>query len=80
MDALRLVNAKILDLLAKSLSDKPNTKASKEAVNQLRTENAAVRPKNPWLGTPGKGLHMRTESESNRYNIPLPSRIFNRHM
>eukprot|EP00026_Physarum_polycephalum_P010463 Phypoly_transcript_10627.p1 GENE.Phypoly_transcript_10627~~Phypoly_transcript_10627.p1 ORF type:complete len:322 (+),score=67.44 Phypoly_transcript_10627:248-1213(+) len=65
LEALRLVNAKIMDLLARSLGDTHNNKPTKAAVTQLREENARSTPKEPWLAAPAKGLHVRTASESN---------------
>ena len=67
MEAIRLVNAKIMDLLTRSLEESHHhTKSAKSVVNQLRSDNARVTPKDPWIPIPTKGLHMRTESESNR--------------
>ena len=69
METLRLVNAKLMDLLSKMLEENQQlSKDSKAIVNQLRTENARIATKQPWLANPTKGLHLRTTSESNRFS------------
>lgn len=72
IEAIRIVNAKILDMLAKSLGES-NSKPQKTALNQLRSENTRSSPKEPWMNTffyENKPLHVRTDSENNRCFFP----------
>jgi hypothetical protein len=55
-----------MDLLSRSLEE-THHKASKSVVKQLREENSHAAPKEPLVSAPFKGLHLRTDSESNRF-------------